>query len=953
MYSPPKIRPSNYCKSILLPILLLVIPGFGHSQIAPETADQRLQEIFQEDFAGDRITELTELLQTYEQLPFSKNRVTAMSRLAYELNDDSRSLSDSLALAAIELAKTSLGDAHAAPTYYAYQALARYHWDDYPTYQFYLDQALLTFSNYNQTYFYVYKEKLIRAMDAFDVPGIQRINDELGSLFHGPDSTLVAPYEVMLYDAKMTLARFQGNGEQQIAYARRVLQLDEEKPFYTLIDRTGVVADLAMSYVFIGQLTAAERVLEETILKLQDHPDILGTAHLALAVVYAEQGRHAEAVEVGKLAVETGERYGTVDLGSATYNLATHQYLLGQYSAAAETLQKAKSYVPPSAQFVTYDLETRILIAQGRYLAGAHAAQAALINLFATFTDTALSANPSAFDEVPDISWTSQILHHKAYCQAKIGEDRQDPNMLRSAQATNQLALAFATDSYSNLQGFELTQYHGKQNLLINYSFQLETSIALNFYQLTSEPAYFDAAFLAFEKQKSVGLLQTMAPPQLPPVELERLDNAKRSLVTAQRVAALSDSPEQEEAKVIAAGEVLTTIVQDLRARYPMQSNHYFSIPYVNATALQAYLPAGTALISYDIIADEPYAFLITGQRKQRIPLPQIIDAETLGATIKQYTQLLRSPLLKQRAKQEQLSSLGAELYKQLMVPLRPALQDIDHLIIIGERSLRNLPFEALLTQPTKEGELSEWPFLIRDYRISYQYSATAYVLTQQKAPITNQSLLAFAPVFTADQQPSTTLRTSDFATDSLSRSIADGQFSPLPASRDEVLAIVESLPASSRKAVLLEEEATKAALLTLLNGPAYQYVHIATHGLANLNEARRSALACYTEQEANEGLLYLDEIQLQVLKADLVVLSSCDSGLGRFAGGEGMLALNRAFLYAGARNVVSSLWKVSDEQTKNFMLHFYEALATGQSYSAALQTAKLQMLASPSTSLP
>ncbi|MEL7250738.1 MAG: CHAT domain-containing tetratricopeptide repeat protein [Bacteroidota bacterium] len=944
----------NSCRYLLFVFVIMVFcPCFGQGQTAQEAADERLQEINQDDFAGDRVAELAQLLEVYEQLPFDKNRVATMSRLAYELNDGSRPMSDSLALAAIELAKTSLGDSHAAATYYAYRALAQYHWDDYPAFQDYLDQSLLTFTDYNQSYFYVYKEKLIRAMDGYDVSGIQRINDQLTALFSGPDSALVAPYQVMLYDVKMILARFQQNGEQQIAYARKVLQLDEENPFYTVKDRIGVVADLAMSYMFIGQLTAAEGVLEKAMVKQQDHPEVLGTVQQALAVVYAEQERYAESVEVGKLAVECGERYGTVDLGSATYNLAFHQYLLGQYEEAHKTLQKAKNYIPPSVQFLAYDLEARIFGTQGRYSAGLNAAQSALVNVFGTFTDTAVGANPGIFDEARDVTWAGQILYHKAVCQAAIGQEQQNSKLLRMAQATNHLALAFATDSYSNLQGFELTQYHSLQNTLIRKSLQLETSIALDLYQLTNDLAYLDTAFLAFEQQKSAGLLQTMAPLPLPSEELERLDEAKRTLVDAQRAAALSDSPQREETKVIAAGEALAAIVQDLRTKYPIQSNHYFSIPYVSATTLQAHLPPGSALISYNIFADEPYAFLITADSKQRIPLPQIVDADNLGTKIKQYTQLLRSPLLRQRAKQEQLSSLGADLYGQLLSPLQSDLQGINHLVFVGELALRNLPFEALLIRPTKGEEISDWPFLIRDYQISYQYSATAYVLTQQKTSITNQSLLAFAPVFTADQQPSAELRTSDFPMDSLSRSITDGQFSPLPASRDEVLAIAQSLPASSQKTILLESEATKAALLRSLNGPSYQYVHIATHGLANLKEARRTALACYTEEEASAGLLYLDEIQLQAVKADLVVLSSCDSGLGRFAGGEGMLALNRAFLYAGARNVVSSLWKVSDEQTKNFMLHFYAALISGKSYSAALQAAKLQMLATSATSLP
>ena len=118
----------NSCRYLLFVFVIMVFcPCFGQGQTAQEAADERLQEINQDDFAGDRVAELAQLLEVYEQLPFDKNRVATMSRLAYELNDGSRPMSDSLALAAIELAKTSLGDSHAAATYYAYRALAQYH----------------------------------------------------------------------------------------------------------------------------------------------------------------------------------------------------------------------------------------------------------------------------------------------------------------------------------------------------------------------------------------------------------------------------------------------------------------------------------------------------------------------------------------------------------------------------------------------------------------------------------------------------------------------------------------------------------------------------------------------------------------------------------------------------------------------------------------------------------
>jgi CHAT domain-containing protein len=101
------------------------------------------------------------------------------------------------------------------------------------------------------------------------------------------------------------------------------------------------------------------------------------------------------------------------------------------------------------------------------------------------------------------------------------------------------------------------------------------------------------------------------------------------------------------------------------------------------------------------------------------------------------------------------------------------------------------------------------------------------------------------------------------------------------------------------------------------------------------------------------DGILYSGEIYTLDLHADLVVLSSCESGIGRLAKGEGMFSLTRGFIYAGANNVVVSLWKVYDKHTSKLMIEFYRGIAAGQDYSTALHNAKLKMLQNEDTAFP
>jgi CHAT domain-containing protein len=99
--------------------------------------------------------------------------------------------------------------------------------------------------------------------------------------------------------------------------------------------------------------------------------------------------------------------------------------------------------------------------------------------------------------------------------------------------------------------------------------------------------------------------------------------------------------------------------------------------------------------------------------------------------------------------------------------------------------------------------------------------------------------------------------------------------------------------------------------------------------------------------------LLYANDIRNEKVKAYLVVLSSCESGLGHKVGGEGLITLNRAFIYAGAHNVISSLWKINDRYSSEFMINFLQEVASEQSYTGALRQAKLQFLADPATAQP
>ena len=127
-----------------------------------------------------------------------------------------------------------------------------------------------------------------------------------------------------------------------------------------------------------------------------------------------------------------------------------------------------------------------------------------------------------------------------------------------------------------------------------------------------------------------------------------------------------------------------------------------------------------------------------------------------------------------------------------------------------------------------------------------------------------------------------------------------------------------------------------------------YRIVHFATHGLINNQHAELSGIVLSLVDERGQpqnGFLRIYDIYNMNLKADLVVLSACQTALGKDIKGEGLVGLTRAFMYAGATRVVASLWQADDRGTAALMNRFYEGmLAQRQSPAAALRNAQLSM---------
>jgi CHAT domain-containing protein len=296
---------------------------------------------------------------------------------------------------------------------------------------------------------------------------------------------------------------------------------------------------------------------------------------------------------------------------------------------------------------------------------------------------------------------------------------------------------------------------------------------------------------------------------------------------------------------------------------------------------------------------------------------------------------------------------LGAGAYRTLLAPAAAAIAG-KALVIVPGRSLGYLSFE-LLVEPDDYGP-GRW--LVERHRIRYAPSLTT---------------LHFVGLWDrarqAPERPAWALGDPDYgdsggpeggsmmaeASRGLARayrgeSARGAIFERLPATRDEVRAVGVVLGARPGDA-LLGADATESAVKRLSASgdlARYRYIHFACHGILGRDDGLQPALvlARAADGDAEDGFLQLDEVTALRLNADLVTLSACETGRGRLYDAEGVAGLARAFLYAGSRSVLCSLWKVEDRGTAEQMTALYDGLKAGKPPAEALRAAQLKMIA-------
>jgi CHAT domain-containing protein len=279
------------------------------------------------------------------------------------------------------------------------------------------------------------------------------------------------------------------------------------------------------------------------------------------------------------------------------------------------------------------------------------------------------------------------------------------------------------------------------------------------------------------------------------------------------------------------------------------------------------------------------------------------------------------------------------QLYSTLLGSI-PAVQSKLRLIVVPDGSLNLLPFDSLRDPDGK--------YALYSHVITYVPSGTVlYVLrTKHRSLTPSLPFLGVGDVSYSSAKQLIAKTTNVTQPTEVARGIYDlagADFPELPGTKQEIEAVGRLF--GSKSVLLMGAYASEAAFKAepLAN---FKVIHLAVHSVAAPKYPERAALVLGSDpQNHDDGLLQAREITTLSLNADLVTLSACDTGTGRLEGEEGVNSLERAFLVAGAKTVVATLWSADDIFAPALIKAFYQHIANHEDKGAALRNAKLDMI--------
>ncbi len=569
-----------------------------------------------------------------------------------------------------------------------------------------------------------------------------------------------------------------------------------------------------------------------------------------------------------------------------------------------------------------------------------------------------------------------------------LAKIERDLNNLGEAQKRIEEAIGILENIRSNIshQTRRTSYFSAKQEF---YEFHINLLVERH----TKEPKKgFDAlAFEASERARARNLLESLGESRFDiragvSDEILKKEKILRQTINAkdsQRLNALSAKQKEKAAEFEKELNKLLREYSDIQGKIRAESPRFAALTQPEILSLgrvqTEVLDEESVLLEYSLGEERSFLFVADKSSLEIIELPTRAEIEQTARQFVENIKAYSGENLRETPQQRQQRLKNADanwkreretLSRILLGAVGEKLEN-KRLLIVASGVLQYIPFAALqvpsskLQAPGEENQANksqrpntEDRFLIETNEIVSLPSASVLAVLRSNRRNagnlpTSMAILA-DPVFTTDdvrlktaaRQKTEKPLDSTVSTISLPRSLRSG-FSRLRFSRREAEEIAKLVP-DNKKFIALDFSANLSAI-NENNFKTARYIHFATHGIINSDLPEISGIVLSLVDEngrIQDGFLRLHDIYNLSLTADLVVLSACESALGKEIRGEGIIGLTRGFMYAGAPSVAASLWKVDDRATSDLMQKFYQKmLRENLSPAESLRAAQISMI--------
>lgn len=766
--------------------------------------------------------------------------------------------------------------------------------------------------------------------------------------FYGPDDLNVA----LAYNNIGVNMEAIGDFSQALTYYHRALNIRRK----LLGNDHELIGDalhnIANSHYYLNQLDEAESYCLQG---LEIRRKVLGDNHIKIAYSYTTLGI-VEAIRENypkaltyfqkelaiKQSIHGSEHmdlvYSFNNLGVLYIRMEKYEKALKAHTKALKIIEKNVGEKHPFlAQ--TYDNISQDFRNLSDYPKAIDYVQQALIKVHRTFNNENPQSNPSPEGSLNEREML-RMLSNKSqiYLEYALLRNKDEELLEKGLNAFRKAA---------DLMDHTQRSYKAEESLLFLQESSLTVyerglEILWLLYQKTKDISYLEEAFICSEKSKSTLLLGAIQDSRakefagIPSSFLEKETAIKQELLTLDgKLKAEQDS--QRLATLNNQYAILKisydSLVQQMETQYPSYYQLKYAIPEISLQKAQKeWIAEDQELLMYYDSDTVIHAFYLnaTDAIWKKLPLDFPLE-ETVNEfhnSIHGYFTLEKKNDQAFQKNDSLFKELGFFLYQKMVDPIfSDGISVPLRLLIIPTGIMGYIPFEALLTaSPDSISPFNQLPYFLHQTHVQYAYSGRVHLeMRNRKIPSGQKGVLGIAPTFFASLESDDASRTA---------------LGPLISNENEV----KKVNGLAGGKMLMGTDATREAFLAMAG--TYSILHLATHGKLNDNNPNQSFLAFAQPNDTNQSqFLYLNELYNLHLPTEMVVLSACETGIGKLLRGEGMASLSRGFSYTGAKSILTTLWSINDSKSAELMESYYQYLAKGLKKDVALGNAKRDFL--------